>query len=115
MEPYLKINKKRKVLNVKYDTNDGDYVTTSFDITEEELNGFRPLFEEIEKNKGSFSLKGRRSFCDEDESLNSLYVPVIGEEILEFFIDCLEFNGENPPLRIKSIWLSEVTDLESII
>jgi hypothetical protein len=117
MNRYLKLGVKRKVLNINYDYNDGDIATFSVDVTDDELDSYRPLFDAIKQNEGSFIPSSSEVYNPKrgDVSAEDIYTPIVGKELVDKFMNRFMYNYDYPPHTIDSIWVSEVSDIESIL
>ena len=98
------------ILVVKADMNDADYVEESSEITEEELEKFKPLIAAIKANKGYHNWETSEYG---DEPPEDMY-PEFDSRLLEKFGDRVPY-GQYGVHTIESIKLLRVVSEETLL
>ena len=85
-------------LVIEADTNDADYITSTTEVTMDQIEKFKPIIEAIKNNKGSHNWPAHEGVRKtvEDE------YPELDEELLDEFQDLVP-NGEYGVHTISSI------------
>lgn len=102
-------------ITVKADTNDADYIEQTSDITQEQIDRFRPLFSAmilVAEHKRNHDWNGTYNWPDseyrDEGTPKSVYEPYgISEEIIEEFGDFVPY-GEYGVHTIESITIREI-------
>jgi hypothetical protein len=100
----------KKILIIKADTNDADYVEESNEITDDELRDILPVIEAIKKYKGPHNWP---EYEYSDESPFDIY-PQLTEDQIEAFSG-LTPTGEYGIHTIESIRLLTILDDQNLL
>lgn len=99
-----------KLIVIKADTNDGDYVQESNSISDEDLKKFEPLIEAIKKTKGHNWATADYAREPNPEKMYSQFDCELVDEFNDFVP-----RGENGVHTITAITIYTVTDRKKLI
>lgn len=103
----------KKILIIKADTNDADYVEKSTEIAEEVIPLIKKVAKAIKSCKANYNW-GSGECCDEDESPSIVYKDILTEEEIDNF-DYYVPHGEYGIHTIESIRIVTITKEEILL
>jgi hypothetical protein len=93
-------------LEIKADTNDSDYVTKRSEISESDLDRFKPLIEAISKNRGGYNWQTSDYGDTPPEQMYHSFPP----ELIEEFNDEYVPYGERGVYSIDQVKLLKIAE-----